>query len=138
MPMLITVLIRSPVAPRHSPLRTRSAKALIRARTSWTSGTTFVTAPSSPTGPSTVPAGARRATCSTARCSLVLIGSPPNIASRRAVTPAAPATAMQRRQHLVGDALLGVVDAQVADLDDVARGPTRVVGEQLGAGAAAG
>ena len=65
----------------------------MRASTACTSGTTFVTVPSSPAGPMSAPGGARSATWSTARCSLVLIAAPANIASRRAATPAASATA---------------------------------------------
>ena len=75
MPTLTMFLIRLPVWPFHSPPRTRSQKAAILSRTSWTAGTTFL--------PSTVivsPSGARRATCNTARFSVTLIFSPLNIA----------------------------------------------------------
>ena len=39
MPMLTTVVMRSPVAPVHSPLRSRSVKSPIRSSTSCTSAT---------------------------------------------------------------------------------------------------
>ena len=64
---------------------------------------------------STSPAGARRATCSTARSSVTLIGSPANIASRRAGDAGGRGDGQQGGEHGVVDALLGVVDAQVAD-----------------------
>ena len=41
-PMATTLVIRWPVAPRHSPLRTRSLNSLIWSSTSHTSGTTFL------------------------------------------------------------------------------------------------
>ena len=71
MPMLITLRIRFPVWPFHSPLRTRLQKAAILSRTAWTSGTTFW-----PSTTMVLPFGARRATCSTARPSVMLILSP--------------------------------------------------------------
>jgi len=76
--MLTTFLMRLPVWPFHSPLRTRLAKLAILSSMAWTSGTTFF--------PSTTIAasrGARRATWRTARFSVMLIFSPLNIASMR-------------------------------------------------------
>ena len=68
MPMLTTLRMRLPVWPASAPLRTRSAKAAMRSSTACTSGTT-----SSPSTTIRSPAGARSATCSTARCSVTLI-----------------------------------------------------------------
>ena len=89
--MLTTFRIGLPVCPFHSPERTRSQKAPIRSRTSWTSLTTSV--------PSTIserPRGIRRATCRTERSSETLIRSPANIASRRAGIPRSVASAASR------------------------------------------
>ena len=82
MPTLTTLRIGLPVCPVHSPDRTRSAKALIRCRTSWTSFTT-----STPSTISERLRGIRSATCRTERFSETLIRSPANIASRRSGTP---------------------------------------------------
>ena len=82
MPMLTTFRMRLPVWPFHSPRRTRSAKPAILSSTAWTSGTTFL--------PSTrieASRGARSATWRTARFSVTLIFSPPNIASIRSRRP---------------------------------------------------
>ena len=76
MPMFTIALMGLPVKPFHSPERTRSAKPLILSSTACTSGTTFtpsVTIDSS--------FGARRATCSTARFSVMLILLPENMSS---------------------------------------------------------
>ena len=70
------------------PLRTLFANADIESSTACTPGTT-----SSPSTRITVPRGARRATCSTARRSVWLIFSPANIASMRARNPACPDSA---------------------------------------------
>ena len=77
----------------------------------------------------TVPRGARSAVCSTARSSVMLMCSPANIASRGSTPAARPRD--ETGEHRVVDAVLGVVDAQVADLDDVALGAAGVGGEQL-------
>jgi hypothetical protein len=62
------------------------------ARTACTAGTTF-----SPSTRTTASAGARSATCSTARFSVTLIFSPLNIASIFARSPHASASATSRR-----------------------------------------
>ena len=82
MPMLTTLRMRLPVWPFHSPLRTRLEKSAILSSTAWTLGTTF-----SPSTMMDAPLGARRATCRTARFSVMLIFSPRNIASIRARKP---------------------------------------------------
>jgi len=87
MPMLTTVAMGFPVAPVHAPLRTSTLKAAMRLSTSCTAGTTF-----SPSTSMSAPEGARSAVCNTARCSVTLIFSPANMASRRASTSAASAT----------------------------------------------
>ena len=63
------------------------------------------------------PRGARSATCSTARSSVMLIFSPANIASRSSSTPARRASATQQRDRLGGEAVLRVVEVEVADLE---------------------
>ncbi|SHX55437.1 Uncharacterised protein [Mycobacteroides abscessus subsp. abscessus] len=67
-----------PVAPVHSPLRSRSVKSPIASSTWCTSATT-----SCPSTTSCASRGRRRAVCSTARSSEVLICAPANMASRR-------------------------------------------------------
>ena len=89
MPMLTTVLMRSPVAPVHSPLRSRSVKSPILSSTACTSSTTFW-----PSTISSSPRGSRSAMCSTARFSEVLMCTPENIASRRCSSPAVRARSM--------------------------------------------
>ena len=61
---------------------------------------------------STAPSGARSATCSTARSSVTLIFSPRNIASMRSRSPARRASATSRREGLVGDPVLRVVEVE--------------------------
>ena len=116
--------------PGRPAERTSSAKRPIRSRTSCTSGTT-----SSPSSSMTVPRGRRRAVCRTARSSVRLMCSPANMASRRASTPPWWARAAQELEGVPGDAVLGVVDVEVADLDDEALAPGRVVGEEVPQGA---
>src|SRR6516164_4661329 len=81
-PTLMTLRMRLPVWPVQAPLRTRLEKALILSRTAWTSGTTFF-----PSTTMVASFGARRATCNTARFSVMLILSPRNIASMRSRSP---------------------------------------------------
>mmetsp|Transcript_5888 Transcript_5888/g.16804 ORF Transcript_5888/g.16804 Transcript_5888/m.16804 type:complete len:292 (-) Transcript_5888:193-1068(-) len=76
MPMATTLSMVFPVAPFHSPLRTRSEKSLILSSTSHTSGTTFL-----PSASTSASRGARSAQCSTDRSSVVLMCTPPNILS---------------------------------------------------------
>ena len=131
MPMLTTVRIRRPVAPIHSPSRTRSANSPMRSSTSWTSGTTLSTAPSV----------ADRAE------HRVAVGPQGDVEHRPVLGDVDPLAAEHRfaplgdagragdgeqgGEHGVVDALLGVVDAQVADRDEVAIGAAGVGGEQL-------
>ncbi len=131
MPMLTTVVIRCPVAPSHSPLRTRSANALIRVEHRVHVGHDV--------RHRAVVAG--RADARARRCPQchvehgALLGGVDRRAGEHRVAAGRHAGRVghreQRGHHLVGDALLGVVDAQVADLDHVARGAIGVVGEQL-------
>ena len=93
MPIFTTLRMRLPVWPVKRAARARlSAKAAIASSTLWTSGTT-----SAPSTSMRVPRGARSATCSTARRSVVLIFSPANIASRRSVTPRSSASCSSSR-----------------------------------------
>ena len=92
MPMLTTLRMRWPVWPVQSPLRTRRVKSAMRSSTACTCGTT-----SWPSTRIEAPRGARSATCSTARPSVVLILSPRNMASMRWRRPASSASASSRR-----------------------------------------
>ncbi len=91
MPMLTRLRMGRPVWPVQDPERMASAKPAMASSTACTSGTT-----STPSTSMTWSAGARRATCSTARSSVTLILSPANMASRSASTPARRARAASR------------------------------------------
>ena len=58
------------------------------------------------------PRGARRATCRTARFSVMLIFSPRNMASMRARRPDSSASCSEQLERLVGDAVLRVVEVR--------------------------
>ncbi len=92
MPILTTLRMRWPVWPVKAPLRRRVANAAIASSTLCTSATT-----SAPSTSIRAPRGARSATWSTARRSVVLIFSPANIASRRFATPRSSASRSKRR-----------------------------------------
>ena len=114
MPMLTTLRIRRPVAPVHCPDRTRSAKAPIRSSTSCTSATT-----SWPSTPRVASRGRRSAVCRTARSSVMLMCSPPNIPSIVPQPGLRPAES--RRRVCVGDPVLRVVDVQIRRPTAIAR-----------------
>ena len=78
MPMFTTWVTFLPVTPRHSPERTRSAKAETASSTSCTSWS--MSCPST-TSAGEAPAGRRSAVWSTARSSVVLMCSPASIAA---------------------------------------------------------
>ena len=88
MPMLTTLRMGRPVKPVQAPLRTRVEKSAIRSSTACTPGTT-----STPSTRMRRSRGARSATWSTARPSVMLTFCPENIASIRARRPAASARA---------------------------------------------
>mmetsp|Transcript_8143 Transcript_8143/g.20572 ORF Transcript_8143/g.20572 Transcript_8143/m.20572 type:complete len:220 (-) Transcript_8143:15-674(-) len=87
MPTATTLVRGLPVAPSHSPLRTFSLKSFTLSSTSQTSLTTFL-----PSTLMTLLRGARVATCSTARSSVLLMVSPANMAPIFAFSPAASAS----------------------------------------------
>ena len=126
MPMLTTVRMRRPVCPVHSPERIASEKRAIRSSTAWTAGTTF-----SPSTWIAASAGARSATCSTARSSVMLMCSPENIASIRPRRPRSSARRDQQPQRLVRDPVLGVVEEEPLRLGRHARSALRIVREQV-------
>ena len=126
MPMLTTLRMRLPVWPFQSPLRTRLANAVILSSTACTSGTTL-----RPSTTIDAPRGARSATCSTARFSVTLILSPRNIASMRARSPDSSASCSSRRERLVGDAVLRVVEEDAGGLGRQPLAARGVVGEEL-------
>ena len=94
MPMFTTLRMARPVWPRHSPVRTRRAKSAILSSTACTRGMTST--PSTTIDVSA--AAARRATCSTARSSVTLIGFPANMSSVRWRRPAASARSTSSRR----------------------------------------
>ena len=75
--------------------------------------------------------GARSATCRTGRSSVTLIRSP----AEHRVDPLAEAGALgqgdEQPQRLVGDAVLGVVEVEVAGLERQALAAVGVLGEQV-------
>ncbi len=87
MPMLMTSVMRLPVAPVQSPLRTCSENTRMRSSTAWMAGMTGL-----PSTLNVAPAPARSAMCRTARSSVALMWSPANMASRRFGTPASSAS----------------------------------------------
>ena len=89
MPMLMTVEMRRPVWPRQAPERT----GLGEARHLVEDGVDIGHDIAAVGRRWTVPAGARRATCSTARSSVTLMCSPAHMASIRSRRPARSATA---------------------------------------------
>ena len=104
----------------------RRQKAAMRSSTACTSGTT-----STPSTRIRSPAGARRATWSTARCSVTLIFSPPNIASMRSAQAALLGQPQQQPDRLVGDAILRVVEVEAGGFGRQALAPPGIVGEEL-------
>ena len=79
------------------------------------------------------PRGARSATCSTARFSVMLIFSPRNIASR-ARQAAIPGELQQQPNGFIGDAVFGVIEVQASAFSSEALAARRIVREQIAAG----
>ena len=75
--------------------------------------------------------GARSATWSTARSSVTLIFSPRNIASRQLLDPGPARDGGEQRHRLGGDAVLRVVEHDVARLGHEPGAALRVLGEQV-------
>ena len=73
--------------------------------------------------------GRRSAVCNTARFSEVLMCSPASIASRRSSRCAA-GRAQPERQRFAGDAVLAVVDVEVADRQREVSAAAWIVGEK--------
>ena len=131
MPMLTTVRIGLPVAPSQMPLRTRSANSPIAPSTSWTSGTTLVDG-------AVVGDGAEHGAAIGAQGDVqhgAVLGDVDPLAAEHRVAafddPGRAGDGEQGDEHGVVDALLRVVDAQVADGDEVALGAPGIGGEQL-------
>ena len=83
-------------------------------------------------GRSPRPAGARSATCSTARSSVMLMCSPPNMSARRSARSGLLRELDQQADRLGGHPLLGVVEVDALGLQRQAGAAGRVAGEQLG------
>ncbi len=116
---ILTTSANAPPAPEKRPARTCSAKA--RKRSS-------VPRTSSPAGAGAPP---RSAMCRTARRSVTLMASPANIASRRASTPAARASARRAASASGVELFLGEVDGQVVEVEGQGRDAPGIAGEQL-------
>ena len=127
MPMLTTLVIGWPRAPRTRPSRTSAAKASILSRSALIAGATST--PSTRIG---APERSRSALCSAARRSVELTSSPRNIASRLAATSAASASVEQQAQRLGVDPLLGEIVEQVAEDRMEAVEASRIGGEEIG------
>ena len=98
----------------------------MRSRTACTSGTT-----STPSTRIRSFSGARKATCSAARCSVTLIFSPLNMASMRRARPQSSARRMQQSDRLVGDPMLRVVEVEPGGFGRHALAAPGVAGEEL-------
>ena len=127
MPMLTTLVIGWPSAPRTRPSRTSAAKASILSRSALTAGATST--PSTRTG---APERSRSALCSAARRSVELTRSPRNIASRLAATLGRLGEREQQPQRLGVDPLLGEIVEQVAEDRVEALEASRIGGEEIG------
>ena len=126
MPIFTTSLNLSAATPRISPERIWSAKARNRSSVSCTSGTTFL-----PSTRMSASVGARSATCRTARFSVMLIGSPANIASRSA-RDLGPLGEREKQLHRFRhDAVLRIVEREVAEREREAREAIRIDGEEI-------
>ena len=126
MPMLMTLRMRLPVCPFHSPLRTRPEKSAILSRTAWTWGTTF-----SPSTRMDAPLGARRATCRTARFSVKLILSPRNMASMCDRRPDSSASSMRSLAVSSRDAIFRIIEEDADGLGRHALAALGVLREEL-------
>src|SRR6185312_8954689 len=107
MPMLITLRIGLPLCPRHSPPRTRSAKAAMRSSTACTSATT--------SRPSTSMHSPRGAQCHVQHGAVLGAVDPLAAEHRRGTLRqvAGQRQFAQQAQRVGVDALLGVVQVQV-------------------------
>ena len=105
----------------------------MRSSTACTSGTT-----SSPSTTIRSPAGARSATCRTARSSVTLIFWPLNMASIRSAQAALLGQPEEEPERLVGDAVLGVVEVEAGGLGGQALAPRRGRRRRAPAGAGRG
>ena len=126
MPMLMTLRMRLPVWPFHSPLRTRSQKAAILSSTAWTSGTTSL--------PSTLIDFALGGAQSHVQ-HRALLRDVDLLAAEHGVD-ALPQAGLLRQlqqqfQRLVGDAVLGIIEKKADSLGGKTLASLRVVGEQL-------
>ena len=126
MPMFTTLRMRLPVAPSHSPLRTRSANSLIRSSTACTCGTTST--------PSTTIDGAAWG----AQCDVqhrALLGHVDPVATEhRFDSPAQPrllGELQQQAQCLVGDAVLRVVEVDPRRIDRQPYAAIRILLEKV-------
>ena len=108
MPMLMTLRMRLPVCPFHSPLRTRLEKSAILSSTAVDLGHDVFAIHDE----WMLPLGARRATCSTARFSVTLIFSPRNMASMRDCRPDSSARSMRSLRVSSVIAVLRVVEEE--------------------------
>ena len=126
MPMLTTLLIRFPVCPFHSPLRTRSAKAAILSSTACTSRHD-VLAVDHDRGPFR---GAQGHVQHGA-----VLGDVDLLAAEHGVDPRAQTALVgqlqQQLERLVGDAVLRVIEIDARGLGGHAFAALGIVGEQL-------
>ena len=127
MPMLTTLRMRLPVWPSQRPLRTASAKAIMRSSTRVHLGDDVDAVDDERRRPRAC--AARRAAPSASRC--VLMTSPRNIAAVRSRRPHASASSTRQPHRLVGDAVLRVVEVQAGGLEHEPLAAPGVGGEQL-------
>ena len=133
MPMLMTLRMRLPVWPFHSPLRTRLEKSAILSSTAWTWGTTF--SPST-----TIDAPLRRAQGHVQDGAV--LRDVDLLAAEHGVDPRAQAGFLgqlqEQLERLVGDAVLRVVEVDARRLGRHALAALGIVREELREDAAPG
>ena len=126
MPMLMTLRIRLPVCPFHSPLRTRLEKAAIWSSTAWTSGTTFFAVDHDRLALWRAQRDVQHG---------AIFGCVDLLAAEHRVDPRAQARLFgelqQQLERLVGDAILRVIEVEARRLRRQAFAALGIVGEQL-------
>ena len=126
MPMLMTLRMRLPVWPFHSPLRTRLEKSAILSSTAWTSGTTF--------SPSTTMDAPLRRAQGHVQDGPVL-RDVDLLAAEHGVDPRSQAGFLgqlqEKLERFVGDAILRVVEVEPDRLDRHALAALGIIREEL-------
>ena len=126
MPMLMTLRMRLPVCPFHSPLRTRLEKSAILSSTAWTCGTTF-----SPSTTMDAPLGRAQGHVQ----DRPLLRDVDFVAAKHGVDPRSQARFLgqfeEQLEGFVGDAVLRVIEEEAHRLGGHALAALGVVREEV-------